>query len=142
MVSIHTGKWFPFVPSWSIHIRGPVESSLMNVCCLVYPRRQRHNFSLHVSCHILLELHAMIAAKLVSYKMFSLFSLARCSTFTIRVKDGDNHYSFVCFIRLPIFKGQRLKMSHCEDMHTICTTENRWDTVELDLYCTCCDERT
>lgn len=57
--------------------------------------------------------------------------------FATRVKDGDNHSSFVCFTCLPIFKGQCLKMSRCEDRHAISTTENRGNAVEFDLYCTC-----
>ena len=42
MCSIHRGKWFPFVPSWSMpeRFRQPgIALSLMKVHCLVYPAK-------------------------------------------------------------------------------------------------------
>lgn len=136
MAWIHTGKWFPFVPSWSIHIWGLVESSLMNVCWLVWPERQRHNFCLHASGHILLELHAMISTKCSG--LIRPLSLAGCITFTTGVKDGDNQCGFVCFtclLHLFFFKGQCLRMPLCEEMHALYNPKNRWDAAEPGLHC-------
>lgn len=117
---LNCNKWLQFIEGNGSHLSPAgqyafeVQSRalLMNVRRLVYSGRQRHHFWLHVSGHIATwascrDCHkAGSRQNVLDWWGLSLWHAVPHSPPGVR--DGDNHCGFVCFIRLSIFKGQRL----------------------------------
>lgn len=101
----------------------------MNVCWLVYPERQRHNFRLHVSGLYFAKASCHDATKPVSREIFWA-DFHSCQAFLsgtqhvmslTRLSDADNHCSHdsSAILARSVLKGN-VKESHA--IHTVMLT--------------------